>query len=443
MRKLLVVSLVLFLGVSMILFGEAKKEKEKPVTLVMWWWGEQDEPGLEKFINETVELYEKAHPNIKIEAVLQATDQLIPAFQTAADSKSGPDIQFFWAGGYTMENAFLGHLAPVSDYWSEGELNKYIAEAQELTFEGKIWTPSFYSTIASWAYNKDIFKEAGLDPENPPTRWDDFLDACEKIKAAGYIPLALGNKSPGGGHFAWLEGPLGGQNLDSLKDYLAQFVGLANPRDTKYTEWLYKLEDLWKRGYINSDVNTLEFYQMWEDYFATEKAAITIIPGGAYRSYIEDLGLNLGVMKVPVFGTGKSAGKANVWRKNLGITSWSKNKEVAADFLKFMASEERANAMYKTCGAFSGSKLLDPSIITDEIGRDLYENLQYTWDGVSNAVTPPYIDYEGYWTATQKIFSNEYTAEQAVDHIVDVIQRWQKNNPELFESYKKWGETMK
>jgi multiple sugar transport system substrate-binding protein len=442
--KRLPLSLIIFITIISIVFLiGAKKETEKPVTIVMWWWGEQDEPGLENWLNETIMLYTEENPNVEIEAVLQATDQLIPAFQTAAEARSGPDIEFFWAGSYTMNNAFVGYLSPVSDYWTEEELDTYLAVGQELTYQDKSWTPSFYSTIASLAYNKDIFMEAGLDPENPPTRWDDFLVACEKIKTAGYVPLALGNSSFGGGHYAWLEGPLGGQNLDSLQDYLAQFIGKADPRDNKYTEWLYVLEDFWKKGYINDDVNSLGITQAWEDYFASGKSAMTIIAGGAYRSYIEDLGMNLGIMKVPVYGTGKVAGKANVWRKNFGITDWSENKEVTADFLKFMASEERANAMYEQCGAFSGSKLLDPSIIKDEIGQDLYENLQYSWDGVTNAVTPPFIDAEGYWVAVQKIFANEYTAEQAIDHIVDVINRWQVNNPELFESYKKWGETMK
>jgi multiple sugar transport system substrate-binding protein len=35
-------------------------------------------------------------------------------------------------------------------------------------------------------YNKDIFREAGLDPDNPPATLEEFLDACDAIKATGY-----------------------------------------------------------------------------------------------------------------------------------------------------------------------------------------------------------------------------------------------------------------
>lgn len=42
-------------------------------------------------------------------------------------------------------------------------------------------------------YNTEIFKEAGVD--SFPTNLDEFKVACDKIKAAGYIPMALGDKA--------------------------------------------------------------------------------------------------------------------------------------------------------------------------------------------------------------------------------------------------------
>lgn len=37
-------------------------------------------------------------------------------------------------------------------------------------------------------YNKDIFEECGLDSENPPQTWSEFLDACKTITAKGGNP---------------------------------------------------------------------------------------------------------------------------------------------------------------------------------------------------------------------------------------------------------------
>ena len=52
-------------------------------------------------------------------------------------------------------------------------------------------------------YNKDLFAEAGLDPDNPPETWGEFLMAVEALKEAGITPIALGEKEKWTGHFWW------------------------------------------------------------------------------------------------------------------------------------------------------------------------------------------------------------------------------------------------
>jgi raffinose/stachyose/melibiose transport system substrate-binding protein len=41
-------------------------------------------------------------------------------------------------------------------------------------------------------YNKEIFKAAGVS--SVPNTWDQFLETCEKIKKAGYIPMTMDDK---------------------------------------------------------------------------------------------------------------------------------------------------------------------------------------------------------------------------------------------------------
>ena len=52
----------------------APTANQAPVHLVVWWWGEQEAPGAQKWMDETVANYEKLHPNVTIETVLQSTD---------------------------------------------------------------------------------------------------------------------------------------------------------------------------------------------------------------------------------------------------------------------------------------------------------------------------------------------------------------------------------
>src|SRR5512134_2717636 len=113
------------------------------VKLVIWWWGEQEAPGAQKWMDETIAKYKEAHPNVEIEAVLQSTDSLIPAFQSAAAAKEGPDIQYFWGGVWTLENVWTGALVPVDDLIPADELAHYINNF-ERTYDGKLWGVSWY-----------------------------------------------------------------------------------------------------------------------------------------------------------------------------------------------------------------------------------------------------------------------------------------------------------
>src|SRR5579871_2645412 len=62
-----------------------------PVTLTYWWWAESDVPGADKWMRQTVALFEKAHPNIQVNLDIQGTDSLISNFQAAAAAHKGPD----------------------------------------------------------------------------------------------------------------------------------------------------------------------------------------------------------------------------------------------------------------------------------------------------------------------------------------------------------------
>ncbi len=139
-----------------------------PVNLTMSWWGEQEAAGAKSWLADTVALYQKKHPNVKIKTVLQTTDGLIPAFKAAAAAKKGPDIQYFWGGIWALDDAWHGNTKPVSDYIPKSELAHYL-NAKEDTYDGKVWTAPWYVQPSfPVLYRKDVLAKAGVAV---PTTW--------------------------------------------------------------------------------------------------------------------------------------------------------------------------------------------------------------------------------------------------------------------------------
>lgn len=56
------------------------------------------------------------------------------------------------------------------------------------TTDGKVYSLSNNSQTIGYFYNKDMFTKAGI---TPATTWDDFMSNLDKLKKAGFTPLAM------------------------------------------------------------------------------------------------------------------------------------------------------------------------------------------------------------------------------------------------------------
>ena len=75
-------------------------------------------------------------------------------------------------------------MRDLSDFWEKTGVDKddFMEESiTALQYDGKqIMLPfHWYSTYLYW--NKDLFEAAGLDPETPPTTWDEVYTMAEQI----------------------------------------------------------------------------------------------------------------------------------------------------------------------------------------------------------------------------------------------------------------------
>ena len=76
-------------------------------TLTIWWLGNQEVPGIEDWMKESVEQYQKLYPNITVKTVLQPVDTYNTLQKTACKAGSGPDIWYNWGGTWSLELAWM------------------------------------------------------------------------------------------------------------------------------------------------------------------------------------------------------------------------------------------------------------------------------------------------------------------------------------------------
>jgi sn-glycerol 3-phosphate transport system substrate-binding protein len=50
------------------------------------------------------------------------------------------------------------------------------------TVEGEVWGVPFQRSTIVLYYNKDMFAEAGLDPDSPPATWDEMVEAAKALR---------------------------------------------------------------------------------------------------------------------------------------------------------------------------------------------------------------------------------------------------------------------
>lgn len=127
--------------------------------------------------NEIIPEFQKEFPNVKVTVT---DDSNIDTRIAAGDT---PTVYAGTWGYQPVKYAKMDKLVnyeKFSDYQS-------LADRIDGKYLGKVLDGTYYvpwnATTTMMIYNKDLFKEAGLDPEKPPVTFDEFLTDAKKISA--------------------------------------------------------------------------------------------------------------------------------------------------------------------------------------------------------------------------------------------------------------------
>jgi multiple sugar transport system substrate-binding protein len=185
MKRILIALVILSLIVATPLFSAGSQEKEEgPITLTFW---THEDPNRTEIENRYIQEFEAANPNIKVERVTQSSTKIQELVLTAFAANQGPDIF-----NMSIEDEFAyianGRVAPV-DAEAAGYANKqalvdaYLSGSLDpVTVDGEIYGLPLELTNWSIYINKNVFRDAGLDPEKDyPKTWEEMADVSEKL----------------------------------------------------------------------------------------------------------------------------------------------------------------------------------------------------------------------------------------------------------------------
>ncbi|MCI3203481.1 MULTISPECIES: ABC transporter substrate-binding protein [Pandoraea] len=315
--------------------------QQKPVELQFYYPVAIGGP-VTKIINDLVADFEKDHPNIKIKPVYAGSyqDSVVKAL-TAAKAGTPPQLAVLAAADvFTLidEDAVvpIDSIAntPADKQWLDGF---YPALMLNSRINGHTWGVPFQRSTIVMYWNKDAFREAGLDPDHAPANWDELVSYAQKLTrrdASGNV-TQWGIKVPSVGFAYWLfqafTTPAG--------------IELMNPAGTKTflnapqaVQSLQYWVDLTTK-YKVMPTGSIEWGTTPKD-FLEKKAAIVYTTTGNLTNIRTNATFPFGVGKMPAKVRGGSptgGGNFYVFKK-----STPEEKQAAMTFIKWATTPERA-----------------------------------------------------------------------------------------------------
>ena len=155
--------------------------------------------------------FEKANPSIKVKPIYSGTYQESITKALTAHKSGTPPVTSVLLSTDMFTLIDEDAIVPINDFLKTDDDKKWMASffpafmANSQT-GGKIWGVPFQRSTIVLYWNKDLFKEAGLDPEKGPATWAEMQAFAEKLtkRDASGNTTQWGVQIPSSGFPYWL-----------------------------------------------------------------------------------------------------------------------------------------------------------------------------------------------------------------------------------------------
>jgi sn-glycerol 3-phosphate transport system substrate-binding protein len=291
---------------------------------------------LTEVVDGIVADFESENPDIKVNAIYSGNydDTRVRALSALASGDPAQLAVMFSIDAYDLIEQDLvmafDDISGVDKSW----LNSfYPALMANGNIEGKTWGIPFQrSTIVAY-YNKDLFRAAGLDPEAPPTTWDEIISMGKTLTKDGTYGLMI----PSTGYPYWMFQALAIQNGKEVmsNDGLTTFFDDGTVIDTL---------DFWKSLSTEHGImpeGTVEWGTLRQA-FLEGKTAMMWHSTGNLTAVKNNASFDFGVAELPAnVRKGSPTGGGNFY---VFKDTSAEERSAALKLIEFMTSPEQAAA---------------------------------------------------------------------------------------------------
>ncbi len=422
MRKI-----VLFISIIILLFGCSSEKKTPKIELEFWHaMGGPLGDALTKLVKE----FNDSHPNIFITDINMGNyTALSQKLMAAIVANTQPDLaQAYeaWIAKFIQGNA----LVPVQKFvdgphgLSKEELDDFFPVfIKSSTFNDTLYAFPFNKSVRVMYYNKDMFYVNGLEVDNPPATWDDFIKVGK---------ILTQDKDGDGRIDQW--GTTFATNAWQFENCLLQAGGQIMNKD--FTEPLFNsIYGVQALNFLTDQLNKYKIaylstgYDGQNDFLASK---VGMVEGSSVSMvYLHKGGIpfNLGMAPVPYDKTKKSliSGTNIIIFKDTKDEQAQAKQEAAWEFIKWFTSSEQtakwSNMTYYM--PVRRSAIQNPVL---QKNFEKYPGLKNVYDQLNYAEVEPQTEV---WFETrklleeqviEKVFRNQIEAQEALDNLANKMK---------------------
>lgn len=372
-----------------------------------------------------IKAFEDSHPGVKVETEEFPFAQLFDAIEIKLGSRNSNFDVILTDATMVSGYAYRGFISPLDEYFTPAEKAKFTpALVNSGTYEGKFYSPPLKNSCHVLWYNKKLLDKAGIpypspDPKDRMT-WEQVVELSQKIMAASGDPTVYGltfEQISRPYQILPLVNSLGGVGIGP--DGITVDGYINSPAFVKAMQWYSDIHNKYKispKGIAPSET---------VGQFAAGKIAFLSANLFDYKTFEKTPGLQYGYCPLPYFKEGKPVTPTDSF--HVSVSNYSKNKDLAAEFVKYLTLGEGNDIYLDKQGEFSARIDVLNSYNTDA----KYNNFPLSvfrlaaLEAKTTAFPRPfslgYREWESVMTATMEDIRNGADVKQSLDKAVKTL----------------------